>query len=274
MPGLHAMDWSSWGLIVLASVLGGEAILWIVGGYYHVRYYLRRRDDAAAWKCQPRRFLRPHQQRQAMLLSTMNLAIGGLISGTLIYAITQGFRTPIYFEVAERGWLYTIGSTVLLFVLVDGLAYYAHRALHAKIVFRHIHRWHHRYVATTPFVVTAMHPVEFLVFQAVTFIPLFLIPFHYVSVIVVFVYVLAFNIIDHSGVRLHSRLPWQGPSTYHDDHHVHFHCNFGQHLMLWDRLHGTLRREGRRYGTDVFGGKGEPAGPGEREREPPPFVRY
>lgn len=39
--------------------------------------------------------------------------------------------------------------------------------------------------------------------------------------------------------------------------------NFGQHLMIFDRLHGTLRREGRRYGADVFGGKGEPRGPSD-----------
>jgi lathosterol oxidase len=44
---------------------------------------------------------------------------------------------------------------------------------------------------------------------------------------------------------------------FHDDHHVHFHCNFGQHLTLWDRMHGTLRRVNRRYGAEVFGGRGE-----------------
>lgn len=250
------MDWARWAALVVVSILGGLAILWTVGGYYHFKYYVRRKGDPESWKCQPRRFLRPDQQREAMLRSSLNLSIGGLISGTFIYALTRGLKTPIYFDVAERGWAYTLLSTVLFFVLVDGLAYYAHRALHARVLFKRIHHFHHRYVATTPFVVTAMHPVEFLIFQAVTFLPLFVIPFHYLSVILVFVYVLVFNIIDHSGVRLQSRIPWQGASTFHDDHHAHFHCNFGQHLSVWDRLHGTLRRKNRRYGVDVFGGKG------------------
>jgi len=266
---LAPFDPWAWALTVVMSMAGGIAILWIVGGYYHLRYYRLRRHDPAAWKCQPQRFLRPEQQRQAMRLSTMNLAIGGLLSGTLIDAIQRGLQTPIYFDVDERGWPYALASTALLLVLVDGLAYYSHRLLHHKALFRYIHRWHHRYVATTPFVVTAMHPVEFLVFQAATFLPLFVIPFHYASVIAVFVYILVFNIVDHSGVKLHSRLPWQGPSTFHDDHHVHFHCNFGQVLMLWDRLHGTLRRRNRRYGVDVFGGKGVPVGDGADE-----FVKY
>ncbi len=242
---------------VLGSTLGGLAIFWVVAGYYHLRYYVLRRGEPETWKCQPKRFLRPEQQRQALLLSSMNLTIGGVLTGTLIFALAHGVvPMPVYFRVADYGWAYTLGSTVGLFVLIDALAYYAHRALHAPIMFRLFHRWHHRYVATSPFVVVAMHPVEFLIFQATTFLPLFVIPLHYGSIIAVFVYILVFNIVDHSGVRLRSMLPWQGPSTYHDDHHAHFHCNFGQHLMLWDRLHGTLRRVGRTYGKDVFGGKG------------------
>lgn len=254
------MDWFAWLGLVIVSILGGLVILFGVGGYYHIKYYVLRRDRPETWKCQPRRFLRPDQQRQALMLSTMNLMIGGLLSGTMIYALTRGFGPPIYFDVAEYGWAYTLGSTVLLFVLVDMLAYYAHRFLHIKALFPHIHRWHHRYIATTPWVVTAMHPVEFILFQAATFIPLFIIPFHYVTAIVIFVYILIFNIIDHSGVKLSSWMPWQGPSDFHDDHHVYFHVNFGQCLTLWDRLHGTLRRVDRRYGVDVFGGKGKPAG--------------
>src|ERR1700733_7718775 len=118
------MDLRGWATIVVASILGGLVILWVVAGYYHVRYYVLRRHEPETWKCQPKRFLRPEQQRQAMRLSTMNLALGGLISGSLIYGITKGMRTPLYFDVAERGWLYTVASGLLLFVLVDGLAYY------------------------------------------------------------------------------------------------------------------------------------------------------
>lgn len=252
------MDWLAWFGYVVASIFGGWAIFWVVAGYYHLKYYVLRRDRPETWKCQPRRFLRPDQQRQAMWLSTMNLGIGGLLSGTMIYALSEGAPIPIYFDIAEYGWFYTIASTIGLFVLVDGLAYYAHRFLHIKALFPHIHRWHHRYIATTPFVVTAMHPVEFILFQAATFIPMFILPVYYLSAITVFIYILVFNIIDHSGVKLQSRLPWQGPSSFHDDHHVYFHCNFGQVLTFWDRFHDTLRREGRRYGVDVFGGKGKP----------------
>jgi len=268
------MEWLAWLGYVVASILGGLAILWGVGGYYHIKYYVLRRDRPETWKCQPRRFLRPDQQRQAMWLSTMNLGIGGLLSGTMIYALSRGMSMPIYFDIDDYGWLYTIVSTMLLFVLVDGLAYYAHRLLHIKALFPHIHRWHHRYIATTPFVVTAMHPAEFILFQATTFIPLFILPVYYASAIAIFVYILVFNIIDHSGVKLSSRWPWQGPSEYHDDHHVYFHVNFGQCLQLWDRFHGTLRRVDRRYGSDVYGGKGKAVDGVDGKAGKPQYVRY
>ena len=51
---------------------------------------------------------------------------------------------------------------------------------------------------------------------------------------------------------------WQPPPRFHDDHHAHFHVNYGQTLGLWDRLFGTWRRVGRVYGADVYGGKGAP----------------
>jgi hypothetical protein len=81
------MATDSWFFLVLTSVLSGLAILWIVGGYYHIRYYVLRAHEPETWKCQPKRHLRPDQQRQAMRLSSMNLAIGGALSGTFIWAL-------------------------------------------------------------------------------------------------------------------------------------------------------------------------------------------
>lgn len=250
------IDWPMLGICLGLSIAAGLVIYHLVAGYYHVRYYVLRRHEPETWKCQPQRFLSPVLHRHAILLGSANLALGGFVSGLLIYGITQGLKLPIYFEVSAYGWTYTLLTTVGYFVIVDGLAYYVHRGFHNRFLFRWVHRHHHRYVATTPYTATALHPVELLALQLAAFLPIFIVPLHASSIGGVLAYILIFNIIDHSGVRLTSILPWQGPSTYHDDHHVYFHCNFGQHLMIFDKLHGTLRRKGRKYGKDVFGGKG------------------
>ena len=36
-----------------------------------------------------------------------------------------------------------------------------------------------------------------------------------------------------------------------------FHVNFGFNTYLFDWLHGTLKRNDRVYGEDIFGGKGK-----------------
>lgn len=142
------------------------------------------------------------------------------------------------------------------FVATDGLLYWAHRILHRKWLFRHIHRVHHRWTCPTAFTSAAMHPVEFATYQSVMLVPLFFYPIPVVGLIAVLVYQNTIAMVDHSGVDLRSWLPWQPPARFHDDHHVYFHVNYGQTLGVWDRLFGTWRRRGRMYGVSIFGGKG------------------
>src|SRR5262249_15423128 len=115
--------------------------------------------------------------------------------------------------------------------------------------------------------------VEFLTYQSVMLIPLLFVPVNAIAVIVILISAQVEALIQHSGVRVAPWIPWM-PSTYfHDDHHRFFHVNYGQHLVLWDRLYGTLRRYGRRYGVEVFGGHGAPLAADARRR-PSHFVDY
>jgi lathosterol oxidase len=269
-----AMDWSLLGSSVVLAVLGALVPYHGVAAYYHLRYYVQRRHEPETWKCQPERFLTGAQQRTAALVGSSNLALGGVITGCLIYAVRHGdLELPLYLGVGRYGWSYSVVATIGYFVVADLTAYWVHRSFHLRPLFRHVHRFHHKFVATSPYVTTAMHPLEFVTLQIGAMLPLFFVPLPVVGVALVLLNSLVFNVIDHSGVRLSSSLPWQGPTTYHDDHHLYFHVNFGQHLTLWDRIFGTLRREGRRYGEQVYGGEGEP-GLGEERTAPAPYVRY
>ena len=273
---MESIDWSLLAKCIGVASLAGLVVYHAVCGYYHYRYYVRRRIDPDAWKVQPERFPSPKMQRTAILSGTRNMILSGVLTGVLVYdVVNDGVKTAIYTDVSEYGWLYTLGMTVVLFMMMDWIAYWVHRALHIKFLFKHVHRFHHRFVAPSPWTAIALHPVELLVLQAASFLPLFFIPFHAVSIAGVLLYILIFNIIDHSGVKLVSALPWQPPSAYHDDHHHYFHVNYGQHLMIWDRLYGTLRRQNRRYGKEIFGGFGAPASKdGAQQDKLGPFVKY
>lgn len=147
-------------------------------------------------------------------------------------------------------------STVAFFFYTDAMAYYVHRVLHTRFVYKRIHKWHHRYKAPTAFSVAAMHPLEFLVFQAILVSPILWFPMHVSVYLGIMSYLYFYGLCDHSGVHLTALWPWQPSSMFHDDHHKYFHCNFGQNLAIWDKFHDTFRKGDRQYGESIFGGRG------------------
>ncbi len=257
-----AIQWLLLGQLALIS-LGVALGLYFAGGlYFHFAYYRRRRAEPDAWKCQPNRFPSRELLRSQILLGTLNMTTSSLLSAIFIYGVRTAGWSRLYFDVARYGWLWLLASTIIYFLVADLALYLAHRAYHRPFLFRHVHRWHHRYIAPTAFASVATHPVEVLSYQMLTLLPLFVLPVHAASVVFVLLYTNYLATIDHSGVRLHSIWPWQAPTQFHDDHHVHFHVNYGQNLAVWDRLFGTFRRRNRRYGADVFGGRGAPVAEG------------
>ena len=97
-----------------------------------------------------------------------------------------------------------------------------------------------------------MHPLEFFFivigFQCLVFV----LPIHVSALALNLLYVGYHAVHDHSGIDFDGWFAFSPSATYHCDHHVHFHCNFGQSLVWWDRLGGTLRRVDRAYGDDKF----------------------
>jgi lathosterol oxidase len=258
----------SWGTIVGASVLATVVTYWGLGGLVHWWFYVRRRDRAAAWKIQPKRFLSPAMTRHAFWLGSANILGGSVIGGTFAWYIARGGWSTLYFDARAYGLWYLPVSAVLVFFAIDAGLYYSHRALHGKTLFRWIHRWHHRYTAPVIWTTTAVHPLEFLTFETFLVLPAFLIPCHVGVYVAVIAYTYLIGMIDHSGVRLGWKLPLHANNQFHDDHHVFFHCNYAHHTMIFDRLHGTVRLRDRRYDETTFGHRGAPqegAPPAARE---------
>ena len=239
------------------SLGGGLGMYFGVGGAFEYLYYRRRRADAECWKCQPRRWAAPALRRRELLLGTSNLTIASLASGVLAHDIATTNHTAVYFGGAH-GVAFSIAVTVFYFLATDCGLYWAHRIFHHPVLFRSIHKTHHRNNTPSAFTSAAVHPVEFFIYQGIMMAPVFVLPLPVVGLIVVLVYQHWVALVDHSGVRLRSHLPWQPPPQFHDDHHAYFHVNYGQNLGLWDRIFGTWRRVGRRYGVEVFGGRGAP----------------
>ncbi len=237
------------------AVLGGLGMYFLIGAIFELAYY-RRREQAAEWKCQPGRWPTPRARRHELWLGTANLTAASVASGLFVHHVTHGGYTTMYVSLAEHGLAYSIASGVGYLVVSDLLLYWAHRLFHTPALYRGVHKLHHRWGSPTAFTAMAMHPIEFATYQSIAILPLFVVPLHAYAVIAVLVVTNYYALVDHSGVKTWSWLPFIAPSQFHDDHHAHFHVNYGQTLPFWDRMFGTARRRGRRYGVEVFGGKG------------------
>jgi Delta7-sterol 5-desaturase len=261
---------SVWGYIAM-SIAGGLGTYFGIAGLLEYLYY-RRRGDAAAWKLQPRRWPNRRARRNEILLGAANMAAASTGSGLFAHYLATGGASSVYFDLRAHGVAFSIATAVLYFVATDGILYWAHRLFHRRTLFRWIHRVHHRWTSPTAFTAYAMHPLEFAVYQGVMLAPLFVLPIHVVGLVFVLLYQNTIALLDHSGVAMATLVPWQPPPRFHDDHHVHFHVNYGQTLGVWDRVFGTWRRAGRVYGENVFGGKGAPLGPDSAPR--PTLIDY
>ena len=168
----------SWWTFVGASVLVTIVTYWGLGGVVHWLFYVRRRGDAATWKLQPKRFLSPAMTRHAFWLGSANILWGSVLGGTFAWYVARGGSCALYVDPGRHGLLYLPVSALLVFFAIDAGLYYSHRALHGRALFRWIHRWHHRYTAPVIWTTTAVHPLEFLTFEAFLILPAFVIPCH------------------------------------------------------------------------------------------------
>ncbi|XP_030835967.1 uncharacterized protein LOC115921850 [Strongylocentrotus purpuratus] len=160
------------------SFAGAFLIFYGVGGYLKWYYYIQRRERAADWKCQPDRFLRPVDDRLEFWLGSFNMAIGALSSGILVTYIMNGGETKLYYNIKDYGWVYFLLSVPGFYVYNEASTYYTHRMMHHPIFYRRYHKLHHRFKAPTPWSAAAMHPYEFVIFQFLLEIPIFLVPLH------------------------------------------------------------------------------------------------
>lgn len=256
---------------ICSSIASGMGFFFLLSCYFWFRYYVRQRNNLKEWKCQPDRWPTQAILRRDLLLGSFNLCWASTLSGLFTHYVVGGGRTAVYFSPTERGLPWLFCSTIIYFCIIEIVLYTAHRILHRPLLFRFIHRWHHRTVAPTTLNSPSMHPLEYLIYQVLSAAPLFFLPIYGGSVMFVLLLNFSAGMLQHSGVNIYLRIPGVPASRFHDDHHRYFHCNYGLTFTIIDQICGTLRRKRRRYGIDVFGGQGTPSEPGDTRDE---FVDY
>ncbi|KAJ9580292.1 hypothetical protein L9F63_004054 [Diploptera punctata] len=230
------------------------SMYFIIGGFLHWYYYVRQRDRAEEWKCQPQKWLSPDLERHEILVGSFSLLITSSFTASIACYINNGGWSTVYYEFGEHTWTWWFLQWPVIFIYQDYITYLLHRLYHTPFLYKNFHKLHHKYKQPTAFSVTAIHPVEIMHIQITLMLPIFVFPVHFVPFYAIAFYTYYHGIIDHSGINFKAYWwqPWQPDAIFHDNHHQYFHVNFGFNCFIWDKLHGTYRRKDRIYTEDIF----------------------
>lgn len=143
---------------------------------------------------------------------------------------------------STRSWIFMVLSVVSFLMFTDCLIYWIHRALHHRLLYKHIHKPHHKWKIPTPYASHAFHPIDGFLQSVPYHIYPFLFPLHKLTYLALFMFVNFWTVSIHDGdyrVPLLLR-PFINGSAHHTDHHLLYKYNYGQFFTFWDRIGGSF----------------------------------
>jgi len=155
-------------------------------------------------------------------------------------------RIEVYSDPLAHGVVWLLASLPLLLLWQDFFLYVAHRLLHTRWLFRHVHAVHHRSRQPSPWSAYAVHPIEAVVNGSVLLTWLMFVPLHQDVLGLYLLHQVVRNAHGHSaieslpaGFNRHAIGRWFTTSTHHHMHHESPGGNYGLWFTWWDRFFGT-----------------------------------
>jgi len=151
-------------------------------------------------------------------------------------------------QVPFPSWKAMVPQILFFFFFEDLFHYLAHQALHTGILYKHIHKLHHKYSAPFGLAAEYAHPAEvFILGQGTILGPILYCAFAkdlHILTVYIWIVLRLFQAIDaHSGYdfpwSLHNIIPFWSGADHHDFHHMAFTNNFSTSFRWWDRICGT-----------------------------------
>ncbi|WEW61881.1 c-5 sterol desaturase [Emydomyces testavorans] len=184
------------------------------------------------------------------LKNQMRLEIAQTMSALPVMAV---LTTP-FFVAEVRGYgkmydtfdeapfmLYNVIQFPLFFMFTDFLIYWIHRGLHQPLIYRRLHKPHHRWIMPTPYASHAFHPVDGWAQSLPYHIFPFIFPLQKFAYVFLFVFINVWTILIHDG-EYATNSPIINGAACHTMHHLYFNYNYGQFTTLWDRLGNSYRK--------------------------------
>ena len=125
-------------------------------------------------------------------------------------------------------------------IFTDFFIYWIHRGLHHPLLYKHLHKPHHKWIMPTPYASHAFHPLDGWSQSVPYHVFPFILPLQKFAYVILFVFINIWTILIHDGEYV-ANSPVINGAACHTMHHLFFRYNYGQFTTLWDRLGGSYR---------------------------------
>ena len=173
-----------------------------------------------------------------MAIFTFPFFVAEVRGYSFIYDNTSDIKHPLI-------WLFGSAYNYLQFPLflmfTDFCIYWIHRGLHHPILYKRLHKPHHKWIMPTPFASHAFHPIDGFSQSVPYHVFPFIFPLNKFAYIALFTFIQIWTVMIHDGEYV-ANSPVINGAACHTMHHLYFNYNYGQFTTLWDRLGGSYRK--------------------------------
>jgi len=202
------------------------------------------------WKLQPKKIPSPQEQWECTKLVLFSHFTSELPAIWFFHPVADALGLQTYQVPFPTLKVMTL-QILLFFVLEDLYHFVAHQMLHWPLLYKHIHKLHHKHSAPFGLAAEFAHPAEVAILAIGTIgAPLlycYLRPDLHLMTVQIWIVLRLFQAIDaHSGYdlpwSLRHFIPFWSGAEHHDFHHMAFTNNFSTSFRWWDRIFGTDKK--------------------------------
>ncbi|EXJ80358.1 C-5 sterol desaturase [Capronia coronata CBS 617.96] len=182
-----------------------------------------------------------NQVRLEIMQTQRAMPVMALLTALCMLAEVRGY-SKLYDTAADAPFpLYNILQFPLFVLFTDFGIYWIHRGLHHPLVYKSLHKPHHKWIMPSPYASHAFHPIDGFAQSIPYHLYPFLFPLQKYAYVLLFGFINIWTIMIHDG-EYYARSPIINGAACHSVHHSLFNYNYGQFTTLWDRLGGSYRK--------------------------------
>ncbi|KAL1872785.1 hypothetical protein VTK73DRAFT_1335 [Phialemonium thermophilum] len=172
--------------------------------------------------------------------ANVSMPIMALYTVPFFVAEVRGYSKLYDVSADGPGVWYDILQFPFFLIFTDFFIYWIHRYLHHPLVYKRLHKPHHKWIMPTPYASHAFHPLDGFAQSIPYHVFPFIFPLQKLAYVFLFIFVNFWTIMIHDGEYMANN-PVINGAACHSIHHYAFNYNYGQYTTLWDRLGGSYR---------------------------------